>query len=170
MTAKVELVDGFSKKLHDNFRETENLRQQVFQYQEKQSHIASTSGVIQRKIKELREAVTTATDDCARLRREAEMAKRKGMEAVRRAEELQELRYKDGVAHSAGRFPNRQHSGSFRSHEPVQPAGHNRPRGTGVNVRYHCTRGRGMGGNGGRSSPSQKNGLQLRIRLVRLWV
>lgn len=154
VTAKVELVDEFSKKLHDNFRETENLRQQVLQYQEKLSHIASTSGVSQRQIKELREAVTTANDDCARLRREAEMAKRKGMEAVRRAEELEELRYKDAAAHSAGKYPDRQDSGSFASHEPVRPAGHNRPGGSGVNVRYHGTRGRGIRGGGGASRPS----------------
>lgn len=136
VTAQVELVNEFSKKLHDNFRETENLRQQVLQYQEKLAHITSASGVSQRQIKELREAVTRANDECARLRREAELAKKKGMEAVRRAEELEELRYKD-VAAQTGRYPDRQDSGSFRSHEPVRPAGHNRPGGTGVNARYH---------------------------------
>lgn len=137
VSAQVELVNEFSKKLHDNFRETENLRQQVLQYQEKLSHITSASGVGQRQIKELREAVTRANDECARLRREADLAKKKGMEAVRRAEELEELRYKD-VAQT-GRYPDRQDSGSFRSHEPVRPAGHNRPGGTGVNARYHVT-------------------------------
>lgn len=138
VTAQVELVNEFSKKLHDNFRETENLRQQVLQYQEKLAHITSASGVSQRQIKELREAVTRANDECARLRREAELAKKKGMEAVRRAEELEELRCKD-VAAQTGRYPDRQDSGSFRSHEPVRPAGHNRPGGSGVNARYHVT-------------------------------
>lgn len=146
--AQVELVNEFSKKLHDNFRETENLRQQVLQYQDKLCHITSTSGVSQRQIKELREAVTRANDECARLRREADLAKRKGMEAVRRAEELEELRHKDAAAHSASRFPDRQartDSGSYRSHEPIRPAGQNRPGGSGSGARYHsATRSRGM--------------------------
>lgn len=136
VSAQVELVNEFSKKLHDNFRETENLRQQVLQYQDKLTHITSASGVSQRQIKELREAVTRANEECGRLRREAELAKKKGMEAVRRAEELEELRYKD-IAAQNSRYPDRQDSGSFRSHEPVRPAGHNRPGGTGVNARYH---------------------------------
>lgn len=160
VTAQVELVNEFSKKLHDNFRETENLRQQVLQYQDKLSHIASTSGVSQRQIKELREAVTSANDECARLRREADLAKKKGMEAVRRAEELEELRYKDAAAHSAGRFPDRQDSGSFVSHEPVRPAGHNRPGGNGVNTRYHGRR--GMGGGPG---PAQKTWLLIKEKI-----
>lgn len=138
VTAQVELVNEFSKKLHDNFRETENLRQQVLQYQDKLAHITSASGVSQRQIKELREAVTRANDECAQLRREADLAKKKGMEAVRRAEELEELRCKD-VAAQTSRYPDRQDSGSFRSHEPVRPAGHNRPGGSGVNARYHVT-------------------------------
>lgn len=163
VTAQVELVNEFSKKLHDNFRETENLRQQVLQYQDKLSHIASTSGVSQRQIKELREAVTRANDECARLRREADMAKKKGMEAVRRAEELEELRYKDAAAHSAGRFPDRQDSGSFRNHEPIRPAGHNRPGGAGVNARYHNTsRGRGLATGG---TPAQKAWLVIRDKI-----
>lgn len=121
VTAQVELVNEFSKKLHDNFRETENLRQQVLHYQDKLSHITSTSGVSQRQIKELREAVTRANDECARLRREADLAKKKGMEAIRRAEELEDLRIKDEAAQVAGRYPDRRDgsdSASYQSNEP----------------------------------------------------
>lgn len=161
VTAQVELVNEFSKKLHDNFRETENLRQQVLQYQDKLSHITSTSGVSQRQIKELREAVTRANDECARLRREADIAKKKGMEAERRAEELEELRYKD-AAMSAGRFPDRQDSGSFQSHEPVRPAGHNRPGGSGTNTRYHGTRTRALPPG---PTPAQKTWLVIKEKI-----
>lgn len=141
VSAQVELVNEFSKKLHDNFRETENLRQQVLHYQDKLSQISSTSGVSRRQIKELREAVTRANDECARLRREADAEKRKRMEAIRRAEELEDLRMNDDAAQSHGRYPDRMDrtdSGSFRSHEPVRPAGHNRPGGSGMNARYHA--------------------------------
>lgn len=166
VTAQVELVNEFSKKLHDNFRETENLRLQVLHYQEKLSHITSTSGVSQRQIKELREAVTRANDECARLRREADLAKRKGMEAIRRAEELEELRIKDEQAHAAGRYPDRQDrtdSGSFRSHEPVRPAGHNRPGGSGINTRYHgATRTRGVPSS---PTPAQKAWLVIKDKI-----
>lgn len=166
VTAQVELVNEFSKKLHDNFRETENLRQQVLQYQDKLSHITSTSGVSQRQIKELREAVTRANDECARLRREADVAKKKGMEAIRRAEELEELRIKDDNGHSAGRYPDRQDrtdSGSFRSRDPVRPPGHNRPGGSGVNARYHgATRGRGLPNS---ATPAQKAWLLIKDKL-----
>lgn len=161
--AQVELVNEFSKKLHDNFRETENLRQQVLQYQDKLSHITSTSGVSQRQIKELREAVTRANDECARLRREADMAKRAGLEAVRRAEELEELRREGG---SGGRFPDRQdrsQSGSFHSHEPVRPAGQNRPGGTGTASRYHnATRSRGVASG---PTPAQKAWLVIKDKI-----
>ncbi|CAN8064283.1 unnamed protein product [Agarophyton chilense] len=136
VTAQVELVNEFSKKLHDNFRETENLRQQVLHYQDKLSHITSTTGVSQRQIKELREAVTRANDECARLRREAELAKKKGWEAIRRAEELEDLRIKDEAAQVAGRYPERRdgsESGSYRSSEAGRaPRHHGGPGG-----RYH---------------------------------
>eukprot|EP00177_Eucheuma_denticulatum_P008025 GFKZ01014613.1.p1 GENE.GFKZ01014613.1~~GFKZ01014613.1.p1 ORF type:complete len:1505 (+),score=256.84 GFKZ01014613.1:186-4700(+) len=162
--AQVELVNEFSKKLHDNFRETENLRQQVLQYQDKLAHITSTSGVSQRQIKELREAVTRANDECARLRREADMAKRAGMEAVRRAEELEELRRDSGG--SRNRLPDRQDrslSGSFHSHEPVRPAGQNRPGGTGTAARYHnATRGRGVAAG---PTPAQKAWLVIKDKI-----
>lgn len=162
--AQVELVNEFSKKLHDNFRETENLRQQVLQYQDKLTHITSTSGVSQRQIKELREAVTRANDECARLRREADFAKRKGMEAVRRAEELEELRHKD--VQVMGRFPDRQDpsdTASYRSHEPVRPPGQNRPGGTGTAARYHvATRSRGIQGT---PSPAQKTWLAIKDKI-----
>lgn len=166
VSAQVELVNEFSKKLHDNFRETENLRQQVLQYQDKLCHITSTSGVSQRQIKELREAVTRANDECSRLRREAELAKRKGMEAVRRAEELEELRHKDAAAHSASRFPDRQartDSGSFHSHEPIRPAGQNRPGGSGSGARYHAaTRTRGIAAT---PTPAQKAWLVIKDKI-----
>lgn len=161
--AQVELVNEFSKKLHDNFRETENLRQQVLQYQDKLAHITSTSGISQRQIKELREAVTRANDECARLRREADMAKRAGMEAVRRAEELEELRREGG---SGSRFPDRQdrsQSGSFHSHEPVRPAGQNRPGGSGTAARYHhATRSRGVASG---PTPAQKAWLVIKDKI-----
>lgn len=166
VSAQVEIVNEFSKKLHDNFRETENLRQQVLQYQDKLSHITSTSGVSQRQIKELREAVTRANDECSRLRREAELAKRKGMEAFRRAEELEELHHKDAAAHSASRFPDRQartDSGSLRSHEPIRPAGQNRPGGSGTGARYHAaTRTRGMPAT---PTPAQKAWLVIKDKI-----
>lgn len=160
--AQVELVNEFSKKLHDHFRETENLRQQVLQYQDKLAHITSTSGVSQRQIKELREAVTRANDECARLRREADIAKRIGREAVRRAEELETL----GQSSSINRLPDRQdqsQGSSFHSHDPVRPAGQNRPGGSGTATRYHMAS-RGRSPNGG-PTPAQKAWLVIKDKI-----
>eukprot|EP00178_Gracilaria_changii_P021153 TRINITY_DN63002_c0_g1_i1.p1 TRINITY_DN63002_c0_g1~~TRINITY_DN63002_c0_g1_i1.p1 ORF type:complete len:1737 (-),score=221.68 TRINITY_DN63002_c0_g1_i1:9448-14529(-) len=162
VTAQVELVNEFSKKLHDNFRETENLRQQVLHYQDKLSHITNTTGVSQRQIKELREAVTRANDECARLRREADLAKKKGWEAIRRAEELEDLRIKDEAAQVAGRYPERHEgseSGSYRSHERARSP---RTRAGGVGGRYHgMTRTRGVGS----PTPAQKAWLVIKDKI-----
>ncbi|KAI0563797.1 hypothetical protein FGB62_34g01 [Gracilaria domingensis] len=162
VTAQVELVNEFSKKLHDNFRETENLRQQVLHYQDKLSHITSTTGVSQRQIKELREAVTRANDECARLRREADLAKKKGWEAIRRAEELEDLRIKDEAAQVAGRYPERRdgsESGSYRSLEPTRSPRH---RGGGPGGRYGITRTRGVAGS---PTPAQKAWLVIKDKI-----
>lgn len=164
VTAQVELVNEFSKKLHDNFRETENLRRQVLHYQEKLSHITSASGISQRQIKELREAVTRANDECARLRREAEVAKRRGIEAVRRAEELEDLRYKESAIQSPRQFPDRQDrtdSGSLQS-QPVRPPGQNRPGGMGVNARYHASS-RSRNGSRSNTGPNAINAFLEKI-------
>lgn len=102
--AQLVLVDKFSKKLHDTFKETEMLRAQVADSQTKMSSYAHHSGISAREAKELREAVLRAQEESDRWRQVAEAAKTEKREAQHRAEEMGRLYKSAAQPSSHGRY------------------------------------------------------------------
>ena len=124
--AQLVLVDKFSKKLHDTFKETEMLRAQVADSQAKMAAIASHNGISAREARELRETVLKAQAEVDKWKEVAELAKWEKMEAVNRAEELGRL-YQESATRavpeeSFSNLPSEgAQSGSERSYEQQEP-------------------------------------------------
>lgn len=95
--AQLVLVDKFSKKLHDTFKETELLRAQVADSQAKVAAISSHNGISAREARELRETVLKAQAEVDKWKEVAELAKFERMEAVNRAEEIGRLYQESAV-------------------------------------------------------------------------
>jgi len=102
--AQLVLVDKFSKKLHETFKETEVLRAQVADSQAKMAAFSSgnTNGLSAREAKELREALANAQEEVDKWKDQAEQAKWEKNEAENRALEMDRLYNNNNVAAAAG--------------------------------------------------------------------